>query len=68
MSIKHWFKQKLCTHYHETHNGYPIYDLYPRKITIAYRHLREAKNDFDSVKCLNCGLRYFVTDGNGLLL
>jgi len=62
-------KQFFCTHYHETtSNGLPIFDLYPRRATIAYRYLKEAKNDFDAVTCLNCGLRYFVTDGNGRLL
>lgn len=66
--IRKWFKQKFCTHYHETHNGMPLFDLYPRRTTIAYRYYRDAKHDLEAVTCLGCGLKYFVTDGNGLLI
>ncbi len=71
-NLRLWLKQRFCTHYHIRHNKLiSLYDLYPRRVIMGVGiggSIRIAKNDPDAVKCLNCGLRYFDTDGRGFLL
>lgn len=64
-------KQLFCTHYFETDgNGRPLYILYPKKYIwpIGWSTPINAERSFDAHICLNCGKKFFDTDGHDQLL
>lgn len=63
-------KQFFCTHYHAvTATGLPLYDMFPKKTVWPIGDfLRVAKRDLDAWTCLNCGMKYFDTNGHDTIL
>lgn len=69
--LRMWLKRKFCTHYHELDKrGLPLYILYPKRVIwpIGSGRPKLAKHDLDAHTCLNCGVKYFDTDGGDSLL